>query len=545
VETSEQSNTRTCTIVTMRFTMKLEVYLFVVTIFACFSLTSADVSDFTEQQKSRQLQNAGTIITINIINSVTNQVIGQLVDRATININQYGLTSASQLNFEFVTNGTANFVRFRVTGNSSFVFATNRKPFALCGSSTGRDFYSCEKLTIGQSTIYAQPSSRTSAGKIRGVAKTITFSISQTDLKVSPKTAPVRSPVSPVRSPTLPVRSPVIAPVNSSPISAFNITFSITGKSPDLTLSDREVFQNAGKRWSEVIVGDLPSQSSAGLSLQPGCTAPSTIDDLHICGDVSYIDGEYGVLGWAGISHLRSGTSMPLVGNMGFDSGDMPRLRQGNLLYSVILHEVGHILGIGTLWTNKGLTGKDADNCPYFGKFGNEEYRALSGCTGSVPIEQTGGAGTRCGHFSESCFKDELMTGWRSGTMPISRLTIASLRDTGYTVNYAKADAYSSSNMNPTCVCKRRELNLREGAANSTNSTAWTRRQLSGNGYRNALKFGKTILMQQRRRFISKKRSGNTIASEGAVADTSDFISVIYDDGINGIFSILVHQDDL
>jgi hypothetical protein len=43
-------------------------------------------------------------------------------------------------------------------------------------------------------------------------------------------------------------------------------------------------------------------------------------------------------------------------------------------------------------------------------------------------------------------FTNELMTGWaNSGTLPLSRVTIGSLQDIGYAVNYAAADLFTPS----------------------------------------------------------------------------------------------------
>jgi hypothetical protein len=65
------------------------------------------------------------------------------------------------------------------------------------------------------------------------------------------------------------------------------------------------------------------------------------------------------------------------------------------------------------------------------------------GGTGNVPVENTGGLGTRNGHWRETTFGNELMTGFlNSGKNPLSRLTIASLRDLGYIVNLSVADPY-------------------------------------------------------------------------------------------------------
>lgn len=72
------------------------------------------------------------------------------------------------------------------------------------------------------------------------------------------------------------------------------------------------------------------------------------------------------------------------------------------------------------------------------------EYRAADGTLTAVPVENQGGAGTAGGHWRETTFKTELMTGYlNSGVVnPLSRMSVGSLRGMGYAVNYAAADAY-------------------------------------------------------------------------------------------------------
>jgi hypothetical protein len=62
-----------------------------------------------------------------------------------------------------------------------------------------------------------------------------------------------------------------------------------------------------------------------------------------------------------------------------------------------------------------------------------------------VPVEATGGPGTALGHWRETTFGAELMTGWAGpGTnLPLSRVTVGALADMGYTVNFAAADNYT------------------------------------------------------------------------------------------------------
>ena len=48
---------------------------------------------------------------------------------------------------------------------------------------------------------------------------------------------------------------------------------------------------------------------------------------------------------------------------------------------------------------------------------------AIDGASG-VPVENTGGAGTRGGHWRESIFQTELMTGWAGGAMAMSSVSV-------------------------------------------------------------------------------------------------------------------------
>ncbi len=60
-----------------------------------------------------------------------------------------------------------------------------------------------------------------------------------------------------------------------------------------------------------------------------------------------------------------------------------------------------------------------------------------------VPVANTGGPGTREGHWRESVFGNELMTGFLDGGInPLSRVTVGALEDMGYEVNYDAADEF-------------------------------------------------------------------------------------------------------
>ncbi len=213
----------------------------------------------------------------------------------------------------------------------------------------------------------------------------------------------------------------------------------------------KQAFENAAARWAEAIVGDLPDVTA---SIPAGACGNDTafngpVDDLVIFVKVGAIDGPGGILGQAGPCYLRGGSYLPYAGTMAFDAADLDGMKQNGTLTGVILHEMGHVLGIGTLWDAFGYLSHDASSCQnsthveYTGTQGVTEWHALGG-GGAVPVENTGGAGTKCGHWREATFGDELMTGWVSpgDRTPMSRVTVASLEDLGYRVDYAAADPY-------------------------------------------------------------------------------------------------------
>lgn len=212
------------------------------------------------------------------------------------------------------------------------------------------------------------------------------------------------------------------------PTSGFEITIDYSGDS-----TYRSYFENAAAVWEDVITGDLPDVASARYGL---------IDDLRIDASVVEIDGPGRILGQAGPRDVRSGSSLPFNGMMQFDSADLAGMVSKGILQDVIEHEMGHVLGLGTLWSTLGL--KSGFN--YTGANAIREYSTLLGTSAtSVPLETTGGPGTAGGHWAENIFRTELMTGYaeNSPPMPLSRLTIGSLEDMGYAVNYNAAEPYT------------------------------------------------------------------------------------------------------
>jgi subtilase family serine protease len=228
----------------------------------------------------------------------------------------------------------------------------------------------------------------------------------------------------------------ITAPASPPPSSPGGSQFTISMTFSGLTSTQIAIFNQAAARWSQIITGDLPDVVYNG----------ATIDDVTISASSAAIDGAGGILGQAGPTRLRLNSYLPYMGNMQFDSADLAQMESNGTLLPVIIHEMGHVLGIGTIWSYKGLISGAGGAAPIFtGPQATAAYNQIFGTNASgVPVEGNNSpAGSRDAHWRESVFRTELMTPYISGTSnPISRVTVASLADLGYTVSMSAADAY-------------------------------------------------------------------------------------------------------
>lgn len=201
-----------------------------------------------------------------------------------------------------------------------------------------------------------------------------------------------------------------------------------------------EVFESAAARWERIIIKDEPSFTGVIPSAFNGFppAIDGELDDIVIEVALAPIDGPGQVLGQAGPRFVRTDDFLTLSGVMFFDIADLDFLEQLGLFEDVIVHEMGHVLGIGTLWNTAPFgfdrtlrAGPDSD--PYFtGRMANVHWNAEGG-TDELPIENIGGPGTALGHWREATLNNELMTGFLNlGENPLSRITAGSMKDLGY-----------------------------------------------------------------------------------------------------------------
>ena len=212
---------------------------------------------------------------------------------------------------------------------------------------------------------------------------------------------------------------------------------------------------SAVQRWTALLTADVPEyeftsdwQASCGPQFSFEIRNGERIDDLRIY--VGFLEpSDYAVgRGWPSLVRANH---LPVVGCMNLkplniSSGDFDDL------YFTALHEVGHVLGFGTTWTNNGLLQESSRDVPNgdphfngplaiaaFDEAGGHQYRGAK-----VPV-----AGFRPNgepdnsHWRDAVFGDqvELMTARGGGGL--SAITLQSLADLGYSVDLSQADAYT------------------------------------------------------------------------------------------------------
>jgi hypothetical protein len=223
----------------------------------------------------------------------------------------------------------------------------------------------------------------------------------------------------------------------------------------------RLAFENAAARWESVMAdGLVPVQ----MDLEPGRGSPGApalhqvVEDVLIF--VALWPQNSPFLGMAGPTWIRGDGWLPIVGFVLLNTNHLPRMERDGTLETVILHEMGHVLGIGALWRAFDLLrdpslpdNRDAD--PHFnGPLAIAAFDAAGGVSypgAKVPVENDFDSfpspqGSLDGHWRTSVFGGELMVGRLDTSQPghpLSAVTIAALADLGYEVHLSAADPYS------------------------------------------------------------------------------------------------------
>lgn len=227
------------------------------------------------------------------------------------------------------------------------------------------------------------------------------------------------------------------------------------------TAAQDAAFQAAADRWEAIIVGDVfdvdfsANPVPADDCIEGQAEIADIVDDVRIYVRILPDDGVGGVLARAGPCSIRAVTFIPLIGFMDFDQADLEKLELDGDMLSVVLHEMGHVLGIGTIWSLKGLLQNPSQpdspgvDTHFSGARAIAAFDAAGGGSYTdgqkVPVENVAGPGSADGHWRESVLDTELMTPFLDGLVlnPLSAITIESLADLGYAVDVNQAEAFS------------------------------------------------------------------------------------------------------
>ncbi|MGZ9809198.1 leishmanolysin-related zinc metalloendopeptidase [Pseudoroseicyclus sp. H15] len=226
--------------------------------------------------------------------------------------------------------------------------------------------------------------------------------------------------------------------------SDFNIEVVFKGDGWTETL--QSAFIKAAEYLSTIITGDVPD-AFRGL-----------IDDIRINAQISDIDGPGQVLGQAGPLLFRGSSSLPTFGKMEFDVADAEDFDAMDLFDDIVVHEMMHVLGLGTIWEMLDLVvGNTRLGMRFTGENAKIAYQnELSAISSEdrfawlgVPVETDGGPGTAGGHWDDDTFLNELMTGFIGSPDDVgdyvspnyvSSMTVAQFEDLGYETIWDASD---------------------------------------------------------------------------------------------------------
>jgi hypothetical protein len=215
----------------------------------------------------------------------------------------------------------------------------------------------------------------------------------------------------------------------------------------EFTTSQKQAIEAAVARWETLITGDLASHQV--VLLEGECPATDEwVDDLLLYVTVVSDRPDTQATGEPCLFRNKAGQagdSLPSVGIIKFDDADLAGVEAAGNLELLVVHQIAHALGFASiLWDQYGLRlGKGTSDPLFVGSAAIAKFNAAGGSEylgDPVPLENTGlGADD---HWRAAVFGCELLSQWCEVT-PVSAITLGSLEDLGYQVDYSAADDFT------------------------------------------------------------------------------------------------------
>lgn len=235
---------------------------------------------------------------------------------------------------------------------------------------------------------------------------------------------------------------------------SFNIDLIFAGD--PINETQAAAFERAADYWMAILADTelpdvaIPETTLLGCGEDTAEQRMASADDVVVVANVRQTN-RIG-LAFGGVCRIRNASGLPYVGRIIVSSEALGNLEAWadarstsglELLENLILHEIGHVLGIGTLWGD--LVGGSSTDDPHF--TGPLAIAAFDDAGGSdyagakVPVEERIEA-----HWREDVFdgdrQAEVMTPTITIGASLSAITIQSLADLEYTVDVSLAQAY-------------------------------------------------------------------------------------------------------
>ncbi|MCT7981294.1 leishmanolysin [Laspinema olomoucense] len=213
---------------------------------------------------------------------------------------------------------------------------------------------------------------------------------------------------------------------------AFSLELNFGPGTETLTDSHRHTIRKAADRIEQMVT-------------QSPFNVPHTITV-----DIESGDFGPGFLASAGPTRVRrlDTAPIPVHGEVVFNTNpESDLLDHPRYLYDTIVHELTHVVGFGTLWEDHKAIADYNQGLYDANTFAGQIYGEMLGTFIPTPVELTVnvGGGSDLGHWRKNpTFDNEIgvEAGHPNEQQVTSALTIASLRDLGWTVNYGAVEEY-------------------------------------------------------------------------------------------------------